>query len=244
MHDVHCHLDLYDDPYAVARATEAQGLFSIAVTNLPSAYSKAAPHMRPFKHWRLALGLHPLLAEHHTVHERKLFAALLHETSYVGEVGLDFSPEGTTTKDAQIDTLRFVLSLLKTKHKVVSVHSRRAENAVLDLWSESGVSPVVFHWYSGPLLTLDRILARGHYFSVNPSMLRSNQGKRVIERMSPSRVLTETDGPFVRVAGRPAIPSDVAQVQEFLAACWRRPSESVASQLSENLATLLAAQDH
>ena len=118
MHDVHCHLDLYDDPYAVARATEAQGLFSIAVTNLPSAYSKAAPHMRPFKHWRLALGLHPLLAEHHTVHERKLFAALLHETSYVGEVGLDFSPEGTTTKDAQIDTLRFVLSLLKTNTRL------------------------------------------------------------------------------------------------------------------------------
>jgi len=48
-------------------------------------------------------------------------------TSYIEEVGLDFSREGYSTKEIQIKTFEFVLDCTKNKSKIISLHSRRAE---------------------------------------------------------------------------------------------------------------------
>ena len=90
MLDTHCHIDLYPDPHAVAKEVERQGILTIAVTNLPSHFEMGQPHLRGFRRIRLALGLHPLMAEHHKK-ERSKFKQMLSRTSYIGEVGLDFS---------------------------------------------------------------------------------------------------------------------------------------------------------
>jgi TatD DNase family protein len=235
MHDVHCHLDLYEDPLVVANAAERAYIFTIAVTNLPSACCDAAPHMRRFRHLKLAVGFHPLLTEHHTAEERQLFREALTQTQYVGEVGLDFSRKGAATREDQIESFRFVLDLLRHQDKLVTVHSRRAESSVLDMITEFDIGPVIFHWYSGSLTVLDRIAQQGHYFSVNPAMLRSANGERVVERIPQTRLLTETDGPFVTVARRPAVPLDVRLVHEYLATHWRLPKEDVVEQLESNL---------
>ncbi len=201
MIDAHCHIDAYADPYETALLIERSRILTIAVTNLPSAFEAAYPHVRSLRSLRLAVGLHPLLAEAHA-RERAQFATCLKRTSYVGEVGLDFSAEGMATRDLQIESFQYVLGLVKQQPKFVTIHSRRAEAMVLDLVEAAGVRPVVFHWFSGPLKQLDRLLAQGHFCSVNPAMLRSRNGKSIIERLSPDRVLTETDGPFVAVSSR------------------------------------------
>jgi TatD DNase family protein len=236
MHDVHCHLDLYKDPLAVATSTEHSGVLTIAVTNLPSAYYAAEPHMRRFRYLKLAVGLHPLLTEHHTPQEKQLFQKAFAETNHVGEVGLDFSREGVGTKETQTASFRFVLDLLRRQHKVVTVHSRRAESTVLKLLSEFDVGPVIFHWYSGPLTVLDQIVEKGHYFSINSAMMRSKNGQRIINRIPREHLLTETDGPFVTVNKRPAVPADVHLVHEYLALRWQEPISSVVNQLTQNLA--------
>ena len=69
MLDTHCHLDLYPDPNRTALNAESAGVFVVCVTNLPSAFLAARPHVRKFKRVRLALGLHPLSAELHTDNE-------------------------------------------------------------------------------------------------------------------------------------------------------------------------------
>ena len=116
-----------------------------------------------------------------------------------------------------MESFRFVLKVLRGKEKFVTVHSRRAESAVLDMLEEEGRSPVVFHWFSGSTTVLRRALARGHFFSINPAMAGSPNGKKVIAALPPERVLTETDGPFVQVGGRPAVPLDVGLVEDYLA---------------------------
>jgi TatD DNase family protein len=92
MLDSHCHLDLYPEPSAVADRAARAGVFTVAVTNLPSAFQTAYLHVAQYRKIRLALGLHPLLAEKHA-RERELFRGLLPKTS-IGEVGLDFSAQG------------------------------------------------------------------------------------------------------------------------------------------------------
>ena len=63
MLDTHCHIDLYPNPHAIARAVERQKILTIAVTNLPSHFEVGLPHLRGFRQIRPALGLHPLMAE-------------------------------------------------------------------------------------------------------------------------------------------------------------------------------------
>jgi TatD DNase family protein len=234
MHDTHCHLDLYSDPYSVAAVTEQQRITTVAVTNLPSAYYAAKPHMRQFKYLKLAVGLHPLLSQNHTEKEKQLFQRALSETNYVGEIGLDFSKHGAGTKEQQVESFKFVLGLLQRERKLVTIHSRRAEIVVLQLLKEFDVHPVIFHWYSGPLKTLDDIIEAGHYFSLNTAMINSKNGQRIVKHIPQDKILTETDGPFVKTRGQPATPRDVALINQYIAQHWNIPQDVVINQLDRN----------
>lgn len=238
MHDAHCHLDLYEDPYEVAVSTERAQIATIAVTNLPSAYYAARPHMRPFRYLKLAVGLHPLLATEHTAQERRKFEQAFQETDFIGEVGLDFSRHGKSTKAQQIDSFRFVLELLRQTPKFVTLHSRQAEATVLELLDEYNIQPVVFHWYSGGLTVLDRIMEQGHFLSINHAMLRSKRGRQIVSRIPRIQLLTETDGPFIKVGHSPAVPENVTSICDQLASLWNQPAKSVEEQLAKNLQRL------
>lgn len=238
MIDTHCHLDLFPHPTEAANRANRAGVLTVIVTNLPSAFERAYPHIRQFKNMRLALGMHPLVAANHATEKRR-FQALVDLTSYIGEVGLDFSRAGYATKELQIESFKFVLQALQGKQKFITLHSRRAESAVLDLLEEAQRTPVVFHWYSGSLQTLDRALAKGHYFSINPSMTTSPNGQKVIARLPPDRVLTETDAPFVKIGTRVAEPRDVSLVEDYLASQWKMKEEEVRVRIKENFLAIV-----
>jgi len=244
MLDCHCHLDLYSKPSAVARRAEAAGAFTVCVSNLPSAYQHSRPYVAGHPKVRLALGLHPLLAEQH-LSERTAFEAFADQTSFIGEVGLDFSPEGKATEDIQTESFAFVLRVLGHKPKFVSIHSRRAEARVLEMLREAKRTSAVFHWYSGPLAVLRNAVADGHYFSINPAMSRTPSGHKIIAAIPKDRILTETDGPFVTVGRRQAEPPDVILVEEYLGHLWQRPALEVRQMVADNFRRIMATlQNH
>lgn len=195
MIDTHCHFDMMPKPEAYIRQRELVGDIVIGMTNLPSHFQMGQPHLKGFKHIRLALGMHPLLATESKI-EVPLFKMLVDQTSYIGEIGLDFSKGGYATKDGQVAVLREVLSAIRGKKKIVSVHSRKAEKELLALLCEYEIENVVFHWYSGPVDLIPDILAQGYYFSVNEAMCLSKKGRAIIEKIPRERVLTETDAPY------------------------------------------------
>lgn len=241
MHDTHCHLDLYPDPYQVASTTEKAGVTTIAVTNLPSAYFAAKPHMRRFRSLKLAIGLHPLLADEHSPQEKQLFQDGLRETRFVGEIGLDFSKHGIETKEKQLESFRFVLTQLQNAKRFVTLHSRRAEAAVLELLNEYKISPVVFHWYSGSLKTLEDIVAAGHYCSINTSMIKSQNGQKIINHIPKNHILTETDGPFIKINKKPVVPTDVCYIHDYLSELWEDDLPQVKIYLKKNFVRYLKA---
>lgn len=167
------------------------------MTNAPSHFQIGWQHVRTYKHVRLALGFHPLLA-HQLQNELSLFERLLDKTSYIGEIGLDFSREGKATKDIQIESLRRILSYLRGKSKILSVHSRNAEQELLALLKEYEIRNVIFHWYTGDVSLVPEILQEGYYFSVNEAMTLTNKGRNIIDRIPLDRLLIETDCPFNR----------------------------------------------
>ncbi|RIH83355.1 putative metal-dependent hydrolase YjjV [Calidithermus terrae] len=216
LHDTHCHVDLYPDPGEVIAATELAGVYTVAVTNVPSVFPRCKELLSGRRFLRPALGLHPELArEYHT--ELGLFAALLEETRYVGEVGLDFTTRDPAERRLQREVFGRVLELAAGRGKILTVHSRRAAQDVVEMVGPAYPGRVILHWYSGPLGVLERALANGLYVSVNPAMLRSQRGQEVIRSIPLGRMLLETDGPFVRSGAGPAQPRDLAAVVEGVA---------------------------
>ena len=219
MLDTHCHIDLYPNPHAIVKVVERQKILTIAVTNLPSHFEMGQPHLQRFRQIRQALGLHPLMAEHHKK-EREKFKLMLSRTSYIGEVGLDFSKAGWDTKDIQVKSLRFVFKQIQDRPRFVSLHSRGAESKVLELLEEFNIQGAVFHWYSGSLTVLDQVVQSGHYFSINPAMIRSKKGRNIIDRIPLDRTLTESDGPHVQLRNQSVRPIDIKGVLEVLGDIW------------------------
>lgn len=193
--DTHCHYDMMPNPKAFVSQKEKKGDIVIGMTNLPRYFKMGHPYLRGYKHIRLALGFHPLLAAENK-RELALFRQLVDQTSYIGEIGLDYSKEGLATKEEQTSVLREILAGLKGKNKIVSVHSRKAEKELFDLLCEYDIKNVIFHWYSGSVDLIPSILMHGYYFSINEAMCRSKNGRLIIENIPKERLLTETDAPY------------------------------------------------
>lgn len=229
--DTHCHFDMMPNPESYVRKKEQAGDIVIGMTNLPSHFQMGQPHIKGYKHIRLALGLHPLLAAE-SKDGVSLFKRQVGQTSYIGEIGLDYSREGYTTKDEQVVVLCELLSILRGKKKIVSVHSRRAEKELLSLLCEYQIENVIFHWYSGPVDLIPVILEQGYYLSVNEAMCESKNGKAIIERIPRERVLTETDAPYNN-------RSDISKVLDYLATCWNMSCQDVEAVVERNFRILL-----
>ncbi|HEY3382627.1 MAG TPA: TatD family hydrolase [Vicinamibacterales bacterium] len=238
MLDSHCHLDRYRDARSVAEQAADKGVFTIAVTNLPSHFRAGLPHVRKLAKVRLALGLHPLAAAEHCG-ELADFEAYFATTSFIGEVGLDYSNEGRARRQRQLESFRFVAGLVGVTPKVVSLHSRGAEADVLAVLDQFGVKRAIFHWYSGTLKTLDDVITAGHLLSVNPAMIRSAKGREIIARIPRTQILSETDGPYVQVGGAPAMPWDVALVEKHLAKLWNLAVGQASAQMWSNFVALV-----
>lgn len=193
--DTHCHFDMMPRPEVYIRQREQAGDIVIGMSNLPSHFQMGQPHLKGYRHIRCALGLHPLRAVEGKT-QLTLFRRLVDETSYIGEIGLDFSREGVATKDEQITVLREVLAAIRGKNKIVSVHSRRAEKELFSLLCEYEINNVIFHWYSGPIDIIPSILEKGYFFSVNEAMCLSKNGQSIVNSIPKDRILTETDAPY------------------------------------------------
>lgn len=236
--DTHCHIDLYHNPKKVLQDCVKNDITVLAMTNLPSHFEMGYSHFKSLRKIRLALGMHPLMADSHK-REFSLFLKNIDKTSYIGEVGLDFSKEGISTKDIQIDTFSKILKEVSGQKKILSIHSRKAEKEVLDLLIRNNAKAAIFHWYSGGLNLIDAIAEAGFFFSINPAMVKSISGRKIISKIPRHLTLTETDGPFISENNYPIKPGQIQNVILYLVSQWQLSENEVKTILSENFKRML-----
>lgn len=240
--DFHCHLDLYPDHAALIRECDREAVETLAVTTTPKAWPRNRDLAKTSTHVRVALGLHPqLVAEREA--ELPLFERYLSEARYVGEVGLDAGPRFYRSFEAQERVFARVLAACAEQgDKILTLHSVRAVGKVLG-HLERGLPPdrgrVILHWFTGTAAEARRASERGCYFSINSEMLRSPKHRQLVAGLPLDRLLTETDGPFVEVGGRPVRPSAVAQTVADLATLRGEPVDAMASLIVANLRVLV-----
>ena len=238
MIDTHCHVDLYSNPFEIINQCEREGIITIGMTNLPSHFEMGYPHVINCKKVRLALGLHPLYAKQHS-QEFDLFLKCLSKTSYIGEIGLDFSKEGIITKEIQLESFQRVLFELLGKKKILSLHSRKAEKEILELLQLNNIKNAIFHWYSGPISLIEKIISSGYYFSINPAMIKSKAGREIISKIPKEFILTESDGPFICINDEAVRPIDVKDVLFYLSTLWNLEYDKVENLVENNFRRLL-----
>lgn len=235
--DTHCHLDRCPDPEAVLHAAARRGVVVVAVTETPSGFQRQLSRLGDQRLLRHALGLHPLRVAGLSGREVERFFSSLGQTDYVGEVGIDLSRDGKVSASRQIQVFERVLSNPSVKTKVLSVHSRGAAAETVERLEQAGATAIL-HWYTGSQTVAERALSAGQYFSVNPAMLRSKRGRKLVASLPRSRVLTETDSPYCRIGSRPCQPTDIPAVIRGLAALWSTGEDETAGRIIENMATL------
>jgi len=220
--DFHCHLDLYPDPRKIIELCDKSQTYVLSVTTTPKAWSKTNALIKGKNRIRTALGLHPQIA-HERLNELTLFDLLISETKYIGEVGLDGSSELKQHFPAQMRAFEHILaSASKMGGKIFSIHSRKAENLVLDTlarFPEAGIH--VLHWFSGTKKQLQRAIDMGCWFSVGPAMILSMKGKDLVQLIPKERVLMESDGPFVKISNRVVLQIDTELVKKELGLIWK-----------------------
>jgi TatD DNase family protein len=240
--DFHCHLDLYPDFEAAIAKAEAARVCTLTVTTTPKAWPRNHELTRGTRYVRAALGLHPqLVAER--AGELALWERHLPETRYVGEVGLDAGPRFYKSLDAQKRVFRTVLErCAEAGGKILTVHSVRSVPIVLEMierYLPQARGVVVLHWFTGTRADARRAMALGCYFSINSEMLRSEGGRALVAALPLTRLLTETDGPFTRVADQPAEPHTVGATVGAIACLRKESQEFVAHAIQANLRRLV-----
>lgn len=231
--DCHCHFDMMDSPELYIAQMESQGHTVIGMTNRPCYFKQGMSRVNHCGKIRLALGLHPLQLEH-ADKDLEDFEKYIDKTSYIGEIGLDFSSEGKRTSDRQIYCFEEILRLLIGKNKILSVHSRQAERTVLDILDLFYQENVIFHWYTGSCDLIPEIVEHGYYFSINEAMLLSEHGREIISKIPKERVLTESDAPYNK-------KSDVHHAIIGLAELWNIRREDVIQLVNCNFKELLSS---
>jgi TatD DNase family protein len=71
-------------------------------------------------------------------------------------------------------------------------------------------------------------------------MRTSKSGLSLLAAMPRERVITETDGPFVQLGGKPCTPKDVKSATQLLSNAWGIPFVETANAVLDNFLKLIA----
>lgn len=180
---------------------------------------------------KLAVGLHPWWVPAHEgclAEELRAFDGALSETSYVGEVGLDFSKRRIATRDAQLCAFRHIAgACAKEGGKVLSIHCVKAYDDALSILKSSGClasCTCIFHWFSGSFPQLVQAVDAGCFFSVSARMLETKKGREYAKAIPLQKLLLETDAPVVVDPERdhPSVAYSYDQMRRQLAETLQR----------------------
>ena len=239
--DFHCHLDLYPDFESIVSECEAANVHTLAVTTTPKAWARNHALASRTKHVSAALGLHPQVVATRA-HEIDLWESLLAGSRYVGEVGLDSGPQYFRSLDQQKQIFERVLKACSRQGvKILSVHSVRSASVVLDMVEQHLAldrSRLVLHWFTGTAAEARRALDLGCYFSINAQMASNPRTGKIVAGLPSDRILTETDGPFAKIAGKPSRPTDAADSLKAIANSRKQSLVDVQDIVSKNFAVI------
>uniref|UniRef100_A0A3Q3RF02 TatD DNase domain containing 3 n=1 Tax=Mastacembelus armatus TaxID=205130 RepID=A0A3Q3RF02_9TELE len=208
--DCHCHISAGDfDKIILFNFSKAGLLALIAVAEHAGEFDKIIALSQRFPGFIFpCLGVHPV-QEVSPEHQRSaspqdLDAAQPIIEKYkdhlvgIGEVGLDFTPRyvsSETDKENQRQVLIRQAQIAKELDLPLNVHSRSAGRPTIQLLKDQGVEKALLHAFDGkPSVAMEGVKA-GYFFSIPPSIIRSEQKQKLVKQLPLENICLETDSP-------------------------------------------------
>ncbi len=115
----------------------------------------------------------------------------------IGEIGLDKSPEGDCKFEEQKKVFWRCIELAEKIKKPIVVHTRKAEKECLEILESSKLKRVDLHCFTGNMKLIKKAEDLGYYFSIPAIITRLKHFQELVDRVSMSNLLTETDAPYL-----------------------------------------------
>ena len=151
----------------------------------------------------------------------------------VGEVGMDFK-DGSDF-DGQEKIFRKTIGLAISLDKTLVVHSRKAEQKVIEILEGYNYKRIVMHCFCGKHALVKRVRDNQWHLSIPASAVRDEHFQQMIKETPLHLLLTETDSPFLSpFKGVRNEPSFVMETVKLFSRLRNIPEEDVANILFKN----------
>jgi TatD DNase family protein len=232
--DAHVHLDMIrpvEPAIANARAAGISVIVAVGMDIFSNRKTLELSRQFPGMVYP-ALGYHPWNIKEEEIDKTLAFLdEHLKNAVALGEVGLDYKVK--VKKEVQHRVFESVLDLAEKYGTPVNVHSRYSYERTHAMVTAAHIPKAVFHWYSGPMEVLDKIIADGYCVSATPALAYSYHHREAMIRAPLSNILIETDAP-VEFNGKPSEPATLVETLHELARLKEMPVSEIAQITSEN----------
>lgn len=240
--DSHTHLDFFEDNIdAAIKEINNNKILTIANGMDIESYLKNKEYSKESEYIKPSFGIHPWKAAEYKGNLEELIP-YIDESEVIGEIGLDFLwVEDKSTFDKQREIYNFILKESIKKNKVVSLHTKDAEEEIYKSLKMYNYNKAIIHWYSGDIETLDKFIELGCYFTISVDIGYSDRTKEVLDRVPINKLLLETDGPTALewVNGDYGYPSEIIKVYEKVAEIKGYKIEDLINIVEKNYYNLL-----
>lgn len=158
----------------------------------------------------------------------------------IGEVGLDhWKVESEEDRELQREIFSLFIDLSLELDLPLNVHSRSAGRKTIELLLERGAKKVQLHAFDGRAAKALPGVEAGFYFSVPPSVVRSRQKQKLVQRLPLSCLLLETDSPVLGVVGdQRNEPANIGVGLEAICRIKGLSTDEVTAAITENTKNL------
>lgn len=237
--DTHCHLDFpeFDNDRAevIARAKEAGVEYLVNIGSNLDGSRRSVELASAYEEIYASVGVHPHEADQAGVDTVKLLRGLASggKVVAIGEIGLDYFKNFSSHENQKklfVSSLELAISL---KLPVI-IHSRQAEDDVLDIMSKNMPPKAVVHCFSSDDRFLKKCLDKGFLvsFTCNITYKKADALRAVLGYVPLDRLMLETDAPYLPpegLRGRRNEPSFVRELADHIAAIIKKPFEEISA---------------
>ncbi|MFH1355248.1 MAG: TatD family hydrolase [Candidatus Omnitrophota bacterium] len=242
--DTHCHLDFPEfdkDREDVIRRCKAQGIDYLVNIGSSLKGSKDSIELaRRYDFIYATVGLHPHEADRANQEIQNTLSDLAKQNKVVaiGEIGLDYF-KNYSKPENQRPLFKLQLKLAKNLNLPVVIHSRQAQNDILEILREDMPVKAVVHCFSGDENFLNQCLDLGLFisFTCNITYIKADSLRSLVRLVPIDRLMLETDAPFLspeEYRGRRNEPIYVKLLADKIASIKGVSFEEVAKATTEN----------
>ncbi len=182
------------------------------------------------------MGLHPSSVTKDYEKQLETIRRYLDESDIyiaVGEIGIDLYWD-TSLKDEQIEAFKIQAGWAIEKNLPIVIHSRESIDLLIEILEEMSEEKLrgVFHCFTGTAEQAHRIQEMGFYLGIGGILTFKNSSiKEIIPELDPSRILLETDSPYlapIPKRGKRNEPAYTMYIAEKLAEIMEKSVEEIA----------------